>query len=203
MSCFIWFYVFAPLIFRYVKNLNSARNFLWISFIISIAWKAIIRLAFSGVPNLDSISTLAGSSPFGVMYQFATGVLVYYFLKENKLFESACELAMLALVGLILKKDVFVWCVVVGLFIIAANGIVIPLGEKFTKIVKKVGRESFHVYLAHLLSFEMSWYLVSFKLGINGFGMYVLWGIISICSILVICMVMNLVEKAIAKFSSQ
>ena len=82
MSCFIGFYIMAPLIFKFVKNFKSSVCFLGISFVISAIWKILISVIYGRISGLDNIDVLTGASPFGVLYQFAIGIIIFYTLEE-------------------------------------------------------------------------------------------------------------------------
>ena len=84
MSCFIWFYVFAPIIFKNVQSLKKALLFLIVSIGIAGVWKKVIMLTFSQNSMLEKLDVLSGGSPFGMLYQFAIGILVFFIIKENK-----------------------------------------------------------------------------------------------------------------------
>ena len=156
MSCFIWFYIIAPIIFKFVKSLKGAIVFWLMSFVISLIWKICIYAIFSNIAGLHSLDVLTGTSPFGVLYQFAIGILVYYFLKEKKPFEGIIVLSLISICGLILNRNIFIWCSLCGLAVIAFENMNIILPSRLQNYIKIVGKESFHIYLSHLLSFAIS-----------------------------------------------
>ena len=112
MSCFIWFYIMAPVIFKLIKTLKNSIRFLIFSFGISIIWKIVIYSIFSEISGIDSLNVLTGASPFGVLYQFAIGIVVYFVLKEKKNYLGITLLAIISICGLILNRYIFVWCAV-------------------------------------------------------------------------------------------
>lgn len=198
MSCFIWFYIMVPAIFRWVKSLNSALYFFIATFIVSIGWKIGINSIFSRISDIESLDILTGASPFGVLYEFSIGILVYFLLKEKKNFEGIILLSLVSICGIILGKNTFVWCALCGLMIIAFENIKINLSYKVQKYVYVLGRESFHVYLAHLLSFNIAWIISGNIIRESNFLKYIVWMVISVISILCFCCSMNFCEKKVA-----
>lgn len=108
MSCFIWFYVMAPIIFKWVKSLKSAAYFLALSLISSIVWKLVMNSVFFRTVGIESFDVLTGASPFGVLYQFAIGIMVYFMLKEEKAYKGIVLLSVISVFGLILNRNTFI-----------------------------------------------------------------------------------------------
>lgn len=197
MSCFIWFYIIAPVIFKFVKSLKGAIVFWLMSFVISLIWKICIYAIFSNVAGIQSLDVLTGASPFGVLYQFAIGILVYYFLKEKKLFEGIIVLSLISACGLIANRNIFIWCSLCGLAIIAFENMNIILPSRLQNLIKIVGKESFHIYLSHLLSFAISWSIMDNLIMKDSILKYILWAFISVMIVIILCFLMRACEKVV------
>lgn len=200
MSCFIWFYIIAPVIFKFVKSLKGAIVFWLMSFVISLIWKICTYVNFSDVAGIQSLDVFIGASPFGVLYQFAIGILVYYFLKENKRFEGIIVLLLISICGLILNRNIFIWCSLCGLAVIAFENIDIILPSRIQNLVKIVGKESFHIYLSHLLSFAISWSIIDNLIMKDSILKYILCAAISVMIIIMLCSLMRACEKVVNIF---
>ena len=198
MSCFIWFYIIAPVIFEWVKSLKSAVCFFIATFVVSIGWKIGIYSIFSRISGIESLDVLTGASPFGVLYQFSIGILVYFILKEKKNYEGIGLLSIISVGGLILGRDTFIWCALCGLMIIVCENLEINASHRVQGVVHAVGRDSFHVYLAHLLSFDIAWVISSRIIYESTFLKYIVWAVISVICIVILCCIMNLCEKIVA-----
>lgn len=200
MSCFIWFYIMAPVIFKLIKTLKNSIRFLIFSFGISIIWKIVIYSIFSEISGIDSLNVLTGASPFGVLYQFAIGIVVYFVLKEKKNYLGITLLAIISICGLILNRYIFVWCAVCGLLIISFKNTEIYISAELKKVIQMIGRESFHVYLSHLLIFEIAKVGVINIIHEEGLLRYIVWMIISVICIIGLCYIMNLCERIVKIF---
>lgn len=125
-----------PLIFKWVKSWKKAAIFWVFALCLSFIWKAFIYFCFGNIPGLDSLDILSGVSPLGTLYQFAVGILVYFLLKERKIYEANIVLALMAMIGLIFERDKLIWCVVCGSLIIPSKYLCknTPIAEKNHKM---------------------------------------------------------------------
>ena len=197
MSCFIWFYIMAPLIFKWVRSLKSAASFFVLSFVGSIAWKLIMNSIFSQMAGIESLDVLTGASPFGELYQFAIGIMVYFILKEEKAYKGIVLLSVISVFGLVLNRNTFIWCSLCGLMIIAFENMEIQISAKAQRFVRTIGKESFHVYLSHLLSFAVAWSITSTVFLDSGIVKYSCWALISAVLVVLLCCVMRACEKIV------
>lgn len=58
-----------------------------------------------------------------------------------------------------------------------------------------MGKESYHVYLSHLLCFNLAQFVINNLLVFNKGSNCVLWAILSLVGIVVLCNMMDIVEK--------
>lgn len=197
MSCFIWFYVMAPTIFKWVKFLKSAVYFLGLSLVSSIMWKLVMNSVFFRTVGIESLDVLTGASPFGVLYQFAIGIMVYFMLREEKAYKGIVLLSVVSVFGLILNKNTFIWCCLCGLMIISFENMEIQISAKAQRGVQKIGKESFHVYLSHLFSFAVAWSIANTVFKDFGIAKYGCWALLSAVFVVVLCCVMRVCERIV------
>lgn len=197
MSCFIWFYIMAPLIFKRVRSLKSATCFFLLSFVGSIVWKLVVNSIFSQMARIESLDVLTGASPFGVLYQFVIGIMVYFVLKERKIYKGIILLSVISVLGLVLNRNTFIWCSLCGLMIIAFESMEIPISDKAQRFVRIIGRESFHIYLSHLLSFALAWSITGTVFKDSAMVKYSCWAMISVVFIVLLCCAMRACERII------
>ena len=197
MSCFIWFYIMAPFIFKWVRSLKSAAYFFGLSFVCSIAWKLVMNSIFSRIDGIESLDVLTGASPFGVLYQFAIGIMVYFSLKEGKAYKGIVLLSVISVFGLVLNRNAFIWCSLCGLMIIAHENVETHISAKVQRVVRAIGKESFHVYLSHLLSFAVAWSIANTVFKDSSIVKYSCWALISAMLVVVLCCVMTACERIV------
>ena len=197
MSCFIWFYIMAPFVFKWVRSLKSAAYFFGLSFVCSIAWKLVMNSMFSRMVGVESLDVLTGASPFGVLYQFAIGIMAYFMLKEEKAYKGIALLSVISVFGLILNRNTFIWCSLCGLMIIALENMEIQISAKAQRVVQAIGKESFHVYLSHLLSFAVAWSIANTIFNDSSIVKYSCWALLSAVLVVVLCYVMRACERIV------
>ncbi len=197
MSCFIWFYVFAPFIMKWVRSLRRAEVFLIVSFLLMLVWKGLLNIIFGNVAPIDNLDGLGGASPLGTLNQFSIGILVYYGVKEQKQAQASIAIALYGVLGLILSKDNIAWACIAGILVSAVASIEsISLGDHWNKVVRFIGDKSFYIYLVHLLSFQIAWLIVE---TISGIMRYCIWCLLSLAFI---CGFVILVDNADKKVHS-
>lgn len=207
MSCFIDFYIMAPLIYKFVKNFKSSVCFLGISFVISAVWKILINVIFGRIAGLDSIDVLAGASPFGMLYQFAIGIIIFYTLEEadSKSTQqlsakdiSLIIMALFATVGVIIHKNAFVWCALTGIVILATTKIKSDSNGKMNKTIKFIGEHSFNVYLIHFMSYDIAWKAVNL-ITRDSMIRTILWIVLAGVFIVMFAVILHFVEETVIK----
>lgn len=192
MSCFIWFYILAPIIFKFVRSFKRAICFFAISVGIAVIWKMLNMLLFSNNPMLEKIEILSGGSPFGTLYQFSVGIIIYFMIREKKEDLGLIFLAALAVCGMVLHKDLLIWCCICGILITGLQNIKMNC-KWFEKCIVWLSAESFHIYLAHILAFDYSLHIVmNWKL--QGVWQYIGWFILSVIVIMFLCFLMDFAE---------
>lgn len=161
MSCFIWFYIMLPFILKIVKCFKHACIF-WIgSFLILALWKQLLYFMFSGLQNIENLSDIAGISPFGTLRFFSAGIVAYYAIHDNKLWNGIIISTVMAVIGMLIDRSSLVWACLAGILIIAfynkGGGI---FDMKVNNIIKWFSKKSFYIYLTHLIAFDVAWYLL-------------------------------------------
>ena len=194
MSCFLCFYALCPIILRFVNNFIKSCCFVEIAFAVAVFWKTLNMVLFQNFTEIDALDVLCGGSPFGTLFQFAVGILVYFGIKEGKKNHAIIFCALFMMLAAILEKNHLGWCGICGLLIIALNDM--PLG--FSKIFKWLADKSYYVYLVHLLAIKIATticnsYIASDKYSIIMF--YLIFLIILIFS----CFILNIVDKTVLR----
>lgn len=65
---------------------------------------------FFKMDGIESLDVLTGASLFGVLYQFAIGIMTYFSLQERKTYQGIILLSVISVSGLVLNRKVFIWC---------------------------------------------------------------------------------------------
>lgn len=86
------------------------------------------------------------------------------------------------------------------MLIISFKNTEIDISAELKKVIQMIGRESFHVYLSHLLIFEIAKVGVINTIHEEGLLRYIVWMIISAIGIIGLCYIMNLYEKIVKIF---
>lgn len=152
---------------------------------------------FSQMAGVESLDVLTGASPFGVLYQFAIGSMAYFTLKEGKAYKGIALLSVISVFGLILNRNTFIWCSLCGIMIIAFENMEIQISAKAQRVVQAIGKESFHVYLSHLLSFAVAWSIANTVFKDSSIVKYGCWALLSAVLVVVLCCVMRACERIV------
>lgn len=196
MSCFLWFYVLAPGILRRAQSLKRAVVLLFLMFVLSELWRNQMYELLSPVPGLDELDLLLWNSPICSFYKFAMGILAYVAVKGGKPFEGILLVALSSAGLQILGAGSMLWCIVCAVSLIAFENLKITLPARWTGLVRLVGRESYHVYLGHLLAFNIGRWILNRWFPLAGKEKYLLWLVFAGTWICLLCGFMNFCEAA-------
>ena len=200
MSCFIWFYIMLPFILKIVKCFKHACIF-WIgSFFVLALWKQVLYFVFSGIPNIENLSDISGISPFGALRFFSVGIVAYYAIHDNKLWNGITISTIMTIIGMLIDRSSLVWACLAGILIIAFHnkeqGVFSNI--KINNAIKWFSKKSFYVYLTHLIAFDIAWYLVGkedFSLKIKSF----IWFFVAIFFTFIFSFILNYTDNIIRK----
>ena len=196
MSCFLWFYVLAPMVLGRVCSLKGASILLMLTFVLSEAWRNWMYALLCPVPGLDELDLLLWNSPICSFYKFAIGILACVAVKKGKPFEGILLVAGICAVLQILGAGSVFWCAVCAVSLIAFENLKISLPARWTSLVRFAGRESYHVYLGHLLAFNIGRWILYRWFPLAGKEKYLLWLAFAGTWICLLCGFMNFCEAA-------
>ncbi len=196
MSSFIWFYIGAPILMKFITNLKRAVLFVPISLGVWIAWKFMILLIFSNVSGLDNINMLSGASPFASLIYFALGILTFFALKEKKDLFIGVGLIALSIIGILIHRNAWTWAAITSILVMFFYRYQVDFHGKCKYIVQFLGKHSFNIYLVHVLAFEISWEFVSRMF--EGNILYILWGGVALINIILLASVLHMVTNCVA-----
>jgi peptidoglycan/LPS O-acetylase OafA/YrhL len=159
ISCFMFFYLVAPLIKKWVTDFRKSLVFLAGSIVLGYAVKKLIVIALAGTA-MDSVEMFAGDTPFFNLMIFALGVCAWYALREGK--ETLYLMMCIALVGGLLFFGIsnrMTWGALTVVALLAGRGISIQ-NQHLGGIIDVVSRYSFTIYLVHFPVFQILEYAV-------------------------------------------
>ncbi|MCD7889282.1 MAG: acyltransferase [Oscillospiraceae bacterium] len=177
MSCFIWFYILAPLIFKFVKSFKSSIVFIGASFGIFAFWKVAVDFIFSRIEGIENLSVTSGGSPFATLYYFAFGIMIYFAVKEGKAL-IACGISLLfGIAGILIERNSWAWCAITCIIIAIFSLHKLDIkSQTVSRFVKWLSGQSFYIYLAHMMAFNLSLFIVDKFDSLTGSIKYVAWG---------------------------
>lgn len=164
ISCFMFFYLVAPIIKKWSKNFYSSLVGLGLSVVFGYVIKKIvvICLAQSGA---DSVEMFAGDTPvFNLMF-FLLGVCAWYAQREKKTQQYLSLCTALFVVCLFLgRNNRMTWGLLTVIVLLMGKDISIKSGI-VNKIIDVVSAYSFTIYLVHFPVFQILKYTLGDKLG--------------------------------------
>ena len=154
MGCFMLWYLAAPWLARWVKNLRTSLAVLVAMFavgkLIGFALRALYIMS-----NADEIDFLVGNNPFGNLYFFAAGMVAYFLIRESKVKEGI----LACMVGIILLTVVnepwyLFWTLQAVVFILLSRevSVNVPFGSTCITFLSNI---SFEIYLVHMGVIEL------------------------------------------------
>ena len=200
MSCFIYFYIMVPIIAKWVKNLQRAIEFYIMCFGIFVIWKIGINLIFSSVEGIDRLNNCIGASPFGMLYNFAVGIIAYWAIKEHKQNIAGCVFLLIAVSGLMVDRNAWTWAALSAMAIMLFEAVDLKSkSDMWNRFILKVSNLSMYIYLAHLMSFDICWNILNRIDNLSLFRRYFIWTVTSILCIILIVLIMSAVDKTVKK----
>lgn len=195
-SCFMVFYLLAPLLKRLIKNYRQSLVFLFLAVIGGYLSGYAIEYFFVKLGYQDAY-IIAGDSPWFNLNVFAIGMSLWYALKENmeKNFAGVCAMIITAFMLLEKTNRIGFGCAA-AIIIIAFIDIEFK-NPKAVKAIDIMSRYSFPLYLVHLGVMEML--NLARKSGYISNNM-VFAVLITVVSVIAAAALYNLVEKPVSGF---
>ena len=166
ISCFMFFYLVAPLLKKCIKSFRMSLVFLVGSVVAGYVVKKVLVLLLAG-QAIDSVDMFAGDTPFFNLMIFMIGVSAWYAVRDNKVqIYLVCCIAAVAVLLFVNCGNRITW----GLLAVAAllAGKEVLVANKCVKgIISIVSKYSFTIYLVHFPVFQILSYLVKDKIS-NG-----------------------------------
>lgn len=199
MSCFMLFYLLAPLVKKWIKNYRQALIMVVIVIIAAYGYKALVYriLAMNDVPW--SVELVGDSAVFN-MISFSFGTTAWYAVKENKSREYMRLLIVALAAFLAIREDTFnrtIWSLLTVMFMLSMQDFVytertVWIGKAFAFLSKY----SFTVYLVHMPVIELTEY---FSEHVHYLGYAPFLGIVLTLTAVMTAALHYLVEKPFAK----
>lgn len=188
MSCFMLFYLVAPIIKKYVKSYKAALIMLVSGILFCYIAKAVIFRVFSqfGLPDMEVFA--GDSAVFNLMY-FLTGTVAWYAVKDGKENNYLRVVIIFLSVFLLIRTDSYnrmIWSLLtVGFMISMKDFAYSKRFEWIGKALSVFGSYSFTIYLVHMPVLDLLQYFSEhvYFLGFLPFTVLtvVLTGTISVC----------------------
>ena len=134
ISIFVLFYLFVPLMKRFVKDFKSA----------VALWGALYLL------SLVCLNRVAYGMPFYYLHYFAMGIVLYYAVEESKVRELIAGCVMFALGSSIMNSTLTITaCSVLFVILILMAKDIKVKNEKLQKLINILDAYSYTIYLSH------------------------------------------------------
>lgn len=195
MSCFLWFYALAPMVLGWIRSLKNAVILLLLTFLLSEVWRNGMYALFSPVSGLDELDLTLWNSPVCNFYRFAIGILACIAVQHGKPFAGVLLVAATSVILQIIGAGSVFWCAMCAVSLIAFENLKITLPARWICLIRFVGRESYHVYLGHLLAFNIGRWAVNRWFPLAGKEKYLIWLAFAGAWIGLLCCFMNFLEK--------
>lgn len=153
-SCFMFFYLIAPLLKKIIKNYRQCLILLFITIVSGYLSGAVVQRLFNSFGYADAY-IIAGDSPWFNLNVFVIGMTLWYALKENreKNFAGVCALIITALMLIEKTNRVGFGCAAAIIIIAFFN---MEIKNTFVvKLIDVLGRYSFSFYLVHLAVMQL------------------------------------------------
>lgn len=153
-SCFMFFYLIAPLLKKLIKNYRQCLILLFATIILGYLSGAVVQRLFNSFGYTDAY-IIAGDSPLFNLNVFVIGMALWYAVRENreKNFAGVCALIITALM-LIEKTNRVGFGCAAAIIIIAFFDMEIK-NAFVVKLIDVLGRYSFSFYLVHLAVMQL------------------------------------------------
>lgn len=189
ISCFMFFYLIAPFLKKWISNYNRSAVFMVAMIPITFAFSKVAGIFYAEM-GASMPDMIAVDNPIYSLNTFAMGICAWYAWKESKV-KDFLRIAGVMLVGFmgLNMYNRMLWGVLAALIMMLFLDVEIK-NQKITKAIKLVGRYSFCLYLVHLPVIEIIDYC-----GIGG-AKYLVLAII--CSVVAAVFLYHCVEKPCA-----
>lgn len=154
ISCFVFFYLIAPVFKKYINNFNKSAVFMVVmipaTFVFSKAAEMLFGALLASLPSM-----LACDNPIYSLNTFAMGICAWYAWKENreKDFLKIAALLLTGFIGLNMYNRML-WGMLAAIIMMLFINLEIQ-NDVIVKIIKVLGRYSFCLYLVHLPVIEI------------------------------------------------
>lgn len=155
ISCFMFFYLVAPLI---KKTINNYIQSIWL-LVLSIIGCYSIRHILQNILvklHIPQVDLFLSDTPFFNFMLFMIGVSTWYALREKR----DCEylilcIGLIALMIFFEKTNRITWSLIAAIFITLGNQFQIKMKRIIINIIDKISEYSFTIYLIHLPVFQI------------------------------------------------
>lgn len=181
---FLFFYLLAPLLYKYIRSYNAALIGWVLTYFISFFFNRYLPSWFGPVKQL---------------YVFLFGIVIYYIIKEKVENQLVLFLVINLLFIIFFKvgEDVHIWTVLFGLLVIGSKDLVIKQ-EFLRHWIDIIDEYSYSIYLVHASVME---YIDRWRLSHAGNWRIQACVIILVQTTIGIILVHNLIEKPIYKLA--
>lgn len=156
ISCFVFFYIMAPVLKKYIINMKRAIGGILILMFLCEVVQSIARIVFSYIPiAIEKPDVLVGSSPINNLYAFMFGIMAYYMVKQKDKSIGIFFSSIILLISCMISNEKLLWCIIAVLFIAGGKDIHIKLNVRWERFIRFISNISFQVYLIHMLVIEM------------------------------------------------
>lgn len=154
INCFLFFYLIAPLLKKYINNFNKSACFMVVMLVFTFAFSKVMGVVFAKL-GAEMPAMLACDTPIYSLNTFSMGICAWYGWKEGRL-KNCMQLLVVILVGFIGLNmyNRMLWGALCAIIMIAFIDLKIK-SPKINSAIKTMGRYSFCLYLVHLCVIEV------------------------------------------------
>lgn len=161
MSCFMLYYILAPIIRKYVKNYRASLVFLAAVIVLAYGYKAVYSY-FLNRYNVPWAAETAGDCAVFNLISFAFGTVAWYAIKDGKE-KNYMRLVIIALACfLAMREDTFnriIWSLLTVAFMLSMKDFSYSDKTQWVGgMLSFLARYSFTVYLVHMPVIELTEY---------------------------------------------
>lgn len=199
MSCFMLFYILAPVIRKLVKSYRASLVFMCVIVVLAYGYKAVYS-HFLNINNVPWAAETAGDCAVFNLISFAFGTAAWYAVREGKeknymrivIAALACFLAM--------REDTFnriIWSLLTVAFMLSMKDFAYSdKTKRIGNIFSALAKYSFTVYLVHMPVIELTEY---FSEHIHYLGYFAFLGIVLAVTAVMTALLHCFVEIPFAK----
>lgn len=189
ISCFMFFYLIAPLLKKWINNFNKSAIFMVAMIPATFVFAKVASTFYAGF-SASMPDMIAVDNPIYSLNTFVMGICAWYAWKEDKVkdFLKIVGVLLVGFIGLNMYNRML-WGMLAALIMMLFLDLEIK-NQRIVKTIKLVGRYSFCLYLVHLPVIEIIDYC-----GISGVK-YLALAIV--CSVVAAVFLYHCVEKPCA-----